>query len=134
MAFVYRFKDTTDTVIYVGYTGQSLDQRMANHFQRGHLDPNCYKSIAVIEYKKYNTKADAQIMEVYYINKFKGKYNKLNKQTDNPSIEIEDNQDWKLYKQFKEVKPLKKHDTGYWKYIAWIYLLVMALLCLYNML
>lgn len=133
MAYTYKFIDGKGNTIYIGKT-IDLNRRMADHFTKGHLAKECYNSVARIEYKKWKTESDALIMETYYITKYAPKFNKLQQSRDTPTLLLEDNQDWKLYKQFKEVKPLKRSDTGYWKYIAWIYLLVMALLCLYNML
>ena len=50
MAYVYRFKDINDNIIYVGKTAQTLDKRIMQHFTKGHLDKKCYKSIARIEH------------------------------------------------------------------------------------
>lgn len=119
MAYVYMFKDISDKIIYVGYTGSTLDKRMANHFQRGHLDQSCYNQIAKIEYKKYKTKSDAQVMEVFYINQYKPKYNKLNKQDDAITIKIEDEQSWKTYKVYK-VATTSNADTN----VGWIWKLI----------
>ena len=74
MAYTYRFKDKYDNTIYVGYTGQTMAQRMNQHFNKGHLPKECYREVAKIECIKWATKSDAQIMEVYYINKYKPKY------------------------------------------------------------
>ena len=56
MAYTYRFKDRYDNTIYVGYTGQTMAQRMNQHFNKGHLPKECYKSVAKIEYIKWATK------------------------------------------------------------------------------
>ena len=37
MAYVYRFKDINDNIIYVGKTAQTLDKRIMQHFTKGHL-------------------------------------------------------------------------------------------------
>lgn len=100
MAYVYRFLDINEKVIYVGYTGQTLDKRIAQHFEKGHLDKECYKSIARIEYQHYKTKADAQIMEVVEINRYKPKFNKLNKQNDSLTLNVEE-KEWKTYRVYK---------------------------------
>lgn len=100
MAYIYRFKDINDNVIYIGYTSQQLSERMNQHFSKGHLPKQCYSNVARIEYQKYKTKADAQIMEVIYINKYKPLYNKLNKQNDNITINIEEEKEWKTYRVF----------------------------------
>lgn len=108
MAYVYRFKDINDNVIYIGYTGQQLSERINQHWTKGHLDKKCYDSVVRIEYQKYKTKSDAQIMEVIYINKYKPFYNKLNKQNDNITINIEEEKEWKTYRVF-DVKSNKNN-------------------------
>ena len=70
MAYTYRFVDVNENIIYVGYTGQRLAKRIGQHFTKGHLPQSCYKSITRIDYIKWDTKSDAQVMEVYYINKY----------------------------------------------------------------
>lgn len=103
MAYVYRFKDIYDNVIYwyIGYTGQTLNERMNQHFTKGHLSQECYSSVAKIEYQQYKTKADAQIIETIMINKYKPRFNKLNKQTDNITFDLGDEREWKIYRVFK---------------------------------
>lgn len=125
MAYTYRFLDQNNNIIYVGYTGQRLDKRIEQHFTKGHLDPSCYKSIARIEYIKYNTKSDAQIMETYYINKYKPIYNKQNKRYDSVTVQLEE-QEWKLYKQFKNINT-KIQNTGWWRVVAFFYLVFVIL-------
>lgn len=101
MAYVYRFKNTKDEIIYVGYTGQTLERRMQQHWEKGHLPRECYNQVSRIEYMKYKTKADAMIMETYFINKFKPIYNKQNKQMDNITIQLNIDEKWKLHKILK---------------------------------
>ncbi|HSQ88722.1 GIY-YIG nuclease family protein [Romboutsia sp.] len=126
MAYIYRFKDKSDITIYIGYTGQTLDQRLSQHFgDKGHLDQKCYKETCKIEYQKYKTKSDAQIMEVVEINRYKPKYNKLNKQNDDMTLDIIENK-WKLYREIRPTKPLRVQNTGFmWKVVAFIYLMFM---------
>ena len=90
MAYTYRFFDCNENIIYVGYTGQSMAKRIGQHFEKGHLPKKCYKSIARIECIKWETKSDAQVMEVYYINKYHPIYNKLDKQNDHLNIQVTD--------------------------------------------
>lgn len=106
MAFVYRFIDDKERVIYYGKT-IDLDSRIHNHFTRGHLPRECYDSVARIEYQKYKTESDALIMETYYITKYNPKYNKLGKSRDIPDIEFEEKK-WKTYRVF-DVKPSKSN-------------------------
>ena len=101
MAYTYRFLDKENNVIYIGYTGQTMAQRMSQHFGgKGHLPKECYQSVVKIEYIKWKTKCDAQVMEVYYINKYKCKYNKLNKKNDSLTIVL-DEKEWKTYQVLK---------------------------------
>ena len=109
MAYTYRFVDTNENVIYVGYTGQTMAKRISQHFTKGHLPKKCYKSIARIDYIKWDSKSDAQVMEVYYINKYHPKFNKLDKQGDRLNIQIEDEKEWKVYQVIK--KPNIKHEA-----------------------
>ena len=109
MAYTYRFVDTNESVIYVGYTGQTMAKRISQHFTKGHLPKKCYKSIARIDYIKWDSKSDAQVMEVYYINKYHPKFNKLDKQGDRLNIQIEDEKEWKVYQVIK--KPNIKYEA-----------------------
>lgn len=104
MAYVYRFIDKYKRTIYIGYTGQSLDKRMSSHFQKGHLPNKCYNSIARIEYLKYATKSDAMIIETYLINKYKPIYNKLNKQNDPITLNLEIEENWNVYRIYKTTR------------------------------
>ena len=103
MAYTYRFIDTNNNVIYVGYTAQRLNDRMNQHFTKGHLSPQCYDSVARIEYIEWKTKSDAQVMEVYYINRYKPRFNKQDKQNDTLTIRLEE-KNWKTYKVLKTAK------------------------------
>ena len=122
MAYTYRFKDIDNNVIYVGFTGQTMAERMNQHFTKGHLPAECYKSVASIEYMKWKTKSDAQVMEVYFINKYKPKFNKLNKKSDALTINLGEEK-WKVY------QVLKKADTrskkGNWGCLTWITILAL---------
>ena len=40
MAYTYRFKDINNNVIYVGFTGQTMAERMNQHFTKGHYQAN----------------------------------------------------------------------------------------------
>ena len=111
MAYIYRFINQDNNITYVGKTSQTLDKRIGQHFNKGHLPSECYKDIARIEYQKYKTEADALVMETYYITKYNPKYNKLQKSKDFPTLDL-DNQEWKLYRQYKLVEPYQKLKWG----------------------
>ena len=117
MAYTYRFVDTNENVIYVGYTGQTMAKRISQHFTKGHLPKRCYKSIARIDYIKWDSKSDAQVMEVYYINKYHPKFNKLDKQGDRLNIQIEDEKEWKVYQVIKKANIKYEAENGI---LTWI--------------
>ena len=117
MAYTYRFVDTNENVIYVGYTGQTMAKRISQHFTKGHLPKRCYKSIARIDYIKWDSKSDAQVMEVYYINKYHPKFNKLDKQGDRLNIQIEDEKEWKVYQVIKKTNIKYEAEDGI---LTWI--------------
>ena len=117
MAYTYRFVDTNENVIYVGYTGQTMAKRISQHFTKGHLPKKCYKSIARIDYIKWDSKSDAQLMEVYYINKYHPKFNKLDKQGDRLNIQIEDEKEWKVYQVIKKTNIKYEAENGI---LTWI--------------
>ena len=101
-SYVYRFIDGNKKVIYVGKTN-NLDKRYVQHFSKnGHLSKDCYNSVWKIEYIKVDSEINALLLETYYINKYRPKYNKLNKTYKATSLkdvnlkEIKDN--WRTYK------------------------------------
>ena len=122
MAYTYRFKDIYDNTIYIGYTGQKMSERMNQHFTKGHLPKECYKSVAKIEYIKWKTKSDAQVMEVYFINKYKPKFNKQDKRSDALTIQL-DEKEWKTYQVLKKQV---ENSTPYWGCLT--YILIIALI------
>lgn len=101
-SYVYRFIDENKKVIYVGKTN-NLDKRYVQHFNKnGHLPKECYRSVWKIEYIKVDSELNALLLETYYINKFRPKYNKLNKtyratSTDNVNLK-EIKESWQTYK------------------------------------
>lgn len=104
MAYVYRFLNKNKDIIYIGYTGNSLKKRIDLHFIKGHLPQDCYSSISEIEYLQFNTNSDAIIVETYMINKYKPRYNKLNKKDDAVTLNIPIEENWKLYKKIFNTK------------------------------
>ena len=116
MAYTYRFKDKYNETIYVGYTGQTMAQRMNQHFTKGHLPTECYKNVCVIEYMKWKTKSDAQVIEVYLINKYKPKFNKLNKKNDALTINLGE-ENWKVYQVLNRQLKKVEYKLGCLSYI-----------------
>ena len=115
MAYVYRFIDIRGNVIYYGKT-LDMQNRMKNHFTKGHLPKECYQSVAKIEYQKYKTESDALIMETYFITKYSPKYNKLGKSRDVPTIKL-DEKEWKTYQVLK--KQVGKSEAS-WGCLTWV--------------
>lgn len=74
---VYRFLDKDNNIIYVGKT-QNISNRMTQHFSgNGHLLMECYRQVKKIQYIQCENEADMSIKEIYFINKFKPKYNNI---------------------------------------------------------
>ena len=119
MAYTYRFVDANENIIYVGYTGQSMAKRIGQHFEKGHLPKKCYKSIARIECIKWETKSDAQVMEVYFINKYHPIYNKLDKQNDHLNIQVTDEKEWEVYQVIKKPNIKYEAENGILTWIMW---------------
>ena len=122
MAYIYRFIDCDNNIIYVGKTSQTLDKRIGQHFTKGHLPKECYSSIARIEYQKYKTESDALIMETYYITKYSPKYNKLGQSKDMPTIKFDEG-NWKVYQVLKQTDTRSK--KGNWGCLTWITILAL---------
>ena len=119
MAYTYRFVDANENIIYVGYTAQSMAKRMGQHMERGHLPKKCYKSIARIDCIKWETKSDAQVMEVYFINKYHPIYNKLDKQNDHLNIQVTDEKEWQVYQVIKKPNIKYEAENGILTWIMW---------------
>ena len=132
MAYIYRFLDINNNILYVGKTSQTLDKRISQHFTKGHLPKECYCSIVRIEYQKYKTESDALVMETYYITKDNPRYNKLQKSRDLPTLDL-DKQEWRLYKQYKLVKPKQKLKWGVMQIAFLIYLIYLIVNFVANM-
>lgn len=74
---VYRFLDEDDNVLYVGKT-QSMTYRIMQHFTgNGHLKSECYRQVKKIQYMQCKNDSDMKDKEIYFINKYKPKYNKV---------------------------------------------------------
>ncbi|WP_026887709.1 GIY-YIG nuclease family protein [Clostridium beijerinckii] len=100
--YLYRFLNIKNNIIYIGKTG-NIAQRLAYHFgTRGHLPIECYNETNKIEILELNTKTEMNIKELYYISKYKCKYNIC----DNNEVVyikgLEDNDIWKEYNIKKE--------------------------------
>lgn len=104
MFYVYRFINQENQIIYVGRT-VNITTRMSAHFGKsGHLPVDCYKSVARIDYLSVKTKNDMKIKELYYISKYKPKYNTADMHDTSLSLnELEDA--WVVYEKSKNPAP-----------------------------
>ena len=116
MAYTYKFVNKYNETIYIGYTGQQMAQRMNQHFTKGHLPKSVYEEVAKIEYIKHKTKSDAQVWEVYFINKYKPRYNTLNKKNDVLTIDLGE-ENWKVYQVLKQQVTKQKAN---WGCLTWV--------------
>ena len=101
-SYVYRFIDKDKKIIYVGKSN-NLDRRYGQHFKKGgHLPKECYNSVWKMEYIKVDSELNALLLETYYINKYRPKYNKLNKTyraTSTKNVNLKEiKSDWKTYR------------------------------------
>lgn len=100
--YIYRFKNELDEIIYIGKT-ININKRIKKHFSYGHLPYECYDSVVKIEYMRCKHEAEMNIKEIYYINKYKPKYNDLDVYNEDRYIINElENDIWNYtYKQLK---------------------------------
>ena len=121
MAYTYKFINKYNETSYIGYTGQQMAQRMNQHFTKGHLPKSVYEEVAKIEYMKHKTKSDAQVWEVYLINKYKPRYNTLNKKNDMLTIDLGE-ENWKVYQVLKQQATKQK---ARWGCLTWVTILAL---------
>ena len=122
MAYTYKFVNKYNEIIYIGYTGQTMAQRINQHFTKGHLPKSVYEEVAKIEYIKHKTKSDAQVWEVYLINKYKPRYNTLNKKNDMLTINLGE-ENWKVYQVLKQSS--RTSEKASWGCLTWITILAL---------
>ena len=65
---------------------------------------------------KHKTKSDAQVWEVFLINKYKPKFNKLNKKNDALTIDLGE-ENWKVYQVLNKQIEKVKYSYGCLSYI-----------------
>lgn len=101
---VYRFIDIWENVIYIGKT-ETLVTRLSNHFSKStHLPNSAYKYLDRIEIQLMDSATLMDIKEIYYINKFKPKYN-FNHVTNDPIYLIKEFEKdiWVDYEEFRKI-------------------------------
>lgn len=92
--FVYRFLDKNQNIIYIGKTN-SLNSRIAIHFNNGHLPNRCYEVVHKIEYIETISISEMNVYEIYLINKHRPFYNRINNNGDSFTFQLPD-KEWKL--------------------------------------
>lgn len=98
----YRFLNKEMEIIYVGKTKQELKTRIRGHLSAGHLPKECYEELNSVEYVEFETEADMDFMEIYFINNFRPKYNKANLSSKSPKIRVDFDFEWLLFMNIKE--------------------------------
>lgn len=68
--YIYRYYNKENEIIYVGLTSRPMQNRVKEH-EKDKLKNETYR----IDYATVKTRADMQLYEIYYINKYQPKYN-----------------------------------------------------------
>ncbi|MCG8473304.1 MAG: excinuclease ABC subunit UvrC [Desulfobacterales bacterium] len=104
---VYRFKDETGTVIYVG-KAKNLKKRVTSYFNRTHTDPKTaalVKKVAALETVVTATEKEALILEHSLITRYKPRYNIILKDDKRyPSLRIDPNEPWPMLSIVRKVE------------------------------
>lgn len=74
--YIYRFLNKNDEVIYVGKTKLSLKKRILEHIKLKLLNEQQLSEVYKIQYVEIDNEFDWHLLEIFYINYFKAKYNK----------------------------------------------------------
>ena len=81
--YIYRYYNKNDEVIYVGLTARPIAKRVKEHEVE-----ELQKETARIEYSTVESAADMRMYELFYINKYKPKYNKRDLYKDGVNLSI----------------------------------------------
>lgn len=96
MYYIYRFLDNNQNVLYIGKS-VNVYKRINQHFGgEGHLPEECYMNCSSIEIIEYENPLEMDIGEIFFINKYKPKYNTISKYDANYKLDITINEDWKF--------------------------------------
>ena len=109
MYFLYRFLDKNNNIIYVGRTNKPLIDRINSHT---HLPNKCYQERQKIEYTTCKDKPTLVIYELYYINKWKPKYNVVQRYEEEMALQLPELR-WRVYnpRDFQTNKKLKNKKS-----------------------
>lgn len=83
--YLYFFVNDVGEIIYIGQTNNSLSKRFKKH---NHLPQECYEEVKEKRFVELNSAADLFVYEIYYINKYKPKFNRSGKGEDELSPDI----------------------------------------------
>lgn len=96
-AYVYRFLDSDEEILYVGSCGD-LKQQLRQHFEHGHLDESCYSNVLYVDYAEFTSRTEAYMYEQYEIAMLQPYYNisdKIFEKVDLTFLELVKTPDWK---------------------------------------
>lgn len=95
--YVYRFINKDGDIIYVGRT-VNLHNRMNQHFGgKGHLCKEAYSEVDKIEFTVLDSELSMVMCELYFINKYKAKYNTADLYRGFVYLEEFENLEWENY-------------------------------------
>ena len=116
---VYRFINSGEEIIYVG-KAKDLKNRLMNHT---HLsNKGVYGLIEKIEYISFNTEDDMDFAEVYYISKYKPRFNTADVEKEiTINAEFIDNHEWKELSSNDEVEDINKMINTYEANYIWYF-------------
>lgn len=102
MYYIYRFKDKSGDIIYIGRT-DNIDTRLSKqHFTvNGHLPEECYERTIKVEYAHVGGESEMKIYELYLINRYTPQYNIVDNRGDTFSFELPPLR-WEEYKVNRE--------------------------------
>lgn len=97
--YVYRFLNSESEVVYVGKTKQPLEKRILIHFgNSGHLRKDQISMVTRIEFLELGSRIEMDIVELYYINKWKPAFNTQSKYDDDDYfMENRDKDCWEVF-------------------------------------
>ena len=104
---VYRFRDDTGKVIYVG-KAKNLKKRVSSYFNRTHTEPKTaalVKKVVSLDTVVTATEKEALILEHSFITRYKPRYNVILKDDKRyPSLRIDANEEWPMLAIVRKVE------------------------------
>lgn len=105
---IYRFLNKDNEILYIGKS-KNLKIRINNHFSKqGHLPKKCYEDVYKIEFMIIFSTLFMDLKEIYFINKYKPKYNEnYNNEETTVIIPFLDEEKWNNYDDYKSIIKLE---------------------------